>query len=187
MKALLEKVNKSTKWVVSSAVFGVLFWKRDPTSCWCVLGSIAAAFNCKLLKLIISQARPDGARKVDPGMPSSHAQSLGFLSTYAALELCSSGASINIIAATATVGAGGFLSWLRVALGFHTTAQVLVGHMLGACTAAGWKWLYGSLLLPALSDDSSGRVKMCLHTATGAAMFLFIGKAVKSWRKEIDD
>lgn len=38
----------------------------------------------QVLKQLINQQRPVGARKTDGGMPSSHANNLGFLSTYVA-------------------------------------------------------------------------------------------------------
>jgi dolichyldiphosphatase len=37
-----------------------------------------------VLKRVINEQRPASARKADPGMPSSHANSLAFLATYAA-------------------------------------------------------------------------------------------------------
>jgi len=40
--------------------------------------------------------------------------------------------------AGALVGAGVFLAWLRVALGYHTAPQVIAGYAMGACTAAAW-------------------------------------------------
>ncbi len=39
----------------------------------------------QVLKKLINQQRPEGARKTDGGMPSSHANNLGFLSTYVAV------------------------------------------------------------------------------------------------------
>ncbi|CAK0849857.1 unnamed protein product, partial [Prorocentrum cordatum] len=119
-------------------------WRHDAQVCWSLLGAIAAAFNCKALKVVINQARPEGARKADPGMPSSHAQSLGFLSGYAACGLLTLGwpAPWPAAAAGSTLACGAFLSWLRVELGFHTTPQVLVGHSLGALSAAAW-WRLG--------------------------------------------
>ncbi|CAE8615270.1 unnamed protein product [Polarella glacialis] len=124
--------------------------------------------------------------QVDPGMPSSHApQSLGFLSSYAALELArsaDSSLSWAVLAPSATLASGAFLSWLRLALGFHTLAQVSVGHLLGMCTAAAWRWLYAKLLMPALAADPGGPAQVCLHAATGAAVFLFSIKALTNWR-----
>lgn len=64
-----------TKWGVSALVFAVLVWRHDKHAAWCVLGSILSSFVCKVLKHVINERRPPAARKKDPGMPSSHANS----------------------------------------------------------------------------------------------------------------
>lgn len=74
----LESVNDATKWAVSAAAFATLLWRRDLLAAWCVLGGVIAAINCRGLKLALNQARPSD-RKADPGMPSAHGSSLGFL------------------------------------------------------------------------------------------------------------
>ena len=40
----------------------------------------------QVLKVVINESRPAGARSVDPGMPSSHANSLGYFGSYVALS-----------------------------------------------------------------------------------------------------
>ncbi|CAK9094650.1 unnamed protein product [Durusdinium trenchii] len=169
---LLHHIDAGTKWLVSGAVFGVLLWRQDSAICWCVLGSVGAAANCKCLKVLINQSRPRGARKVDPGMPSSHAQSLGFLSIYFALDVAFpfSGPAQRVPTdsgraawAGMLVAGGLFGSWLRVAMGFHTTAQVAVGYALGAASAVVWQSLYGYQTLGA----GFRRAAMPRESATG--------------------
>jgi len=144
---VLHLLNDSTKWAVSLAAGGVLLWRRDAETMWCLLGAVAASFLCRActafvaslssvhasqklhcvhsvclwlcllspytvtppaarpvqslsspgkgvptefqrgLKLTLKHQRPAHARKADPGMPSSHANSLAFLATSAALAL----------------------------------------------------------------------------------------------------
>ncbi len=150
---VLHLLNDSTKWAVSLIAGGVLFWRRDAETMWCLLGAVAASFLCQActafvassavcmrrnilhcvcsvrlwlcllspytvtppaarpvqslsspskgvptefqhggvsrqgLKLTLKHQRPARARKADPGMPSSHANSLAFLATSAALAL----------------------------------------------------------------------------------------------------
>mmetsp|Transcript_8585 Transcript_8585/g.26071 ORF Transcript_8585/g.26071 Transcript_8585/m.26071 type:complete len:240 (-) Transcript_8585:311-1030(-) len=182
MPGILSVINESTKWVVSGIVVAVLLWHHDAGACWCVVGSVVAALNCKLLKTLINEARPVGARKEDPGMPSSHAQSLAFLSSYAALELVALGDPAPGVLAAATLAAGAFLSWLRVALGFHTAAQVLVGHALGTVTAMAWCWLGHAYSLPALEDG--GLALNGLYAVTAVAVFGF-ATTVKRWKKRL--
>ncbi|CAK9094648.1 unnamed protein product [Durusdinium trenchii] len=186
---LLHHIDAGTKWLVSGAVFGVLLWRQDSAICWCVLGSVGAAANCKCLKVLINQSRPRGARKVDPGMPSSHAQSLGFLSIYFALDVAFpfSGPAQRVPTdsgraawAGMLVAGGLFGSWLRVAMGFHTTAQVAVGYALGAASAVVWQSLYGYQVLPHLTP----LLLRSLQGATVLAGGLFAVKVLSDVAKD---
>eukprot|EP00775_Hariotina_reticulata_P007501 gene7501-7711_t len=173
-----------TKWVVSAVVTGVLLWQHNAAAAWCVVGAVFSSFLCKVMKHIINQQRPENARKRDPGMPSSHANSLNFLSVYAAMSLhhyCSSQAAASALALF-TLGVGVFLTWLRVALGYHTLAQVLVGAALGAATAACWFEMGVTNALPALQGSAAATT--ALYAATGLAMAAFGVKNVLSWAEE---
>jgi hypothetical protein len=76
-----------SRWVVVASVIAVVVWRHDESVCWAVIGGILNAASSKLLKRLFNQQRPLTALglKADPGMPSSHAQSLGFFSLYASL------------------------------------------------------------------------------------------------------
>eukprot|EP00929_Paragymnodinium_shiwhaense_P043824 TRINITY_DN22507_c0_g1_i1.p1 TRINITY_DN22507_c0_g1~~TRINITY_DN22507_c0_g1_i1.p1 ORF type:complete len:191 (-),score=27.52 TRINITY_DN22507_c0_g1_i1:366-938(-) len=178
---LLESINKATKWGVSAVVFGTLLWRHDARACWCVLGSICAAANCKLLKWLVNETRPPGARKADPGMPSSHAQSLAFLSTYTAAEIFDIGGP-SVALAAALLGGGAFLSWLRIRLGYHTVPQVLVGHALGLNSALLWRWFGQAYILDYFLDS---RALVGLYCATGAFVTVFALIMVRNlWKEE---
>jgi len=164
---LLDAINAATKWVVSGAAFAVLLWRHDASICWCIVGSFVAVVNCKILKVAINESRPVGARKADPGMPSSHASSLGFLSGSAAIFLSAAGGAP---AAGAVLALGAFLSWLRIANGFHTTAQVVCGYILGLGSAAAWNYLGEAYALEAIGE---GPALMGLYALTGLMVLLF--------------
>ena len=74
-------------------------------------------------------------------------------------------------------------TWLRVALGFHTWAQVLVGGALGAATAGTW-FIWGNAggALAALTAWSPGLP--ALYGLTGAGMAAFALRNVLSWLEE---
>ena len=58
--------------------------------CTCWTGSHDSfVFPAQLLKYAINEARPSG-RKPDPGMPSAHGNSLGFLATFVSLAAAAS-------------------------------------------------------------------------------------------------
>ncbi|KXZ45760.1 hypothetical protein GPECTOR_51g746 [Gonium pectorale] len=173
-----------TKWAVSAAVFVVLVVRRDAAVAWCVLGSIIASFLNKALKYVINEQRPANARKDDPGMPSSHANSLAFLGAYTALALGEGSAPLS----AAGMGAAGilllslFLTWLRVRLGYHTVPQVLVGYALGAATAVAWHQLGSRHWLQALAARPD--LQAVLYGCTAMAVALFAFRNVRSWLKE---
>jgi len=66
-----------SKWIVA-ALFGCfILWRHDAEALWFTAGSILNALLSVLLKHILNQERPS-TLKSDPGMPSSHAQSIFF-------------------------------------------------------------------------------------------------------------
>jgi len=198
---LLNRINDSTKWWVSAAVFSLLVSKHDAYVAWAVVGSIVAAFNNKLLKRLIQQSRPDSARgkeKQDPGMPSSHAQSLAFLSTYSIIgiqylspsslpSLSSSSSFLSesalmLVLSILVAFVGVFLAWLRVELGFHTREQVVVGVAVGIISACGWQWLGTAFAFPLIQTHPE--LTVYLSCLTALAVCIFGSKTVSTWAKE---
>lgn len=50
--------------------------RRDLPTFSFVLGAVLNGVLSKVLKRLLNQKRPEGSEQSDPGMPSSHAQSL---------------------------------------------------------------------------------------------------------------
>lgn len=175
---LLDRVNNSTKWVVSSIVLAVLLTSPGIQVAWCVVGSILSTVLCKVLKKVINEARPISARKADPGMPSSHANSLSFLGTYAALALARSSLPNNKYLALGVLVGAYALALLRISQGYHTGAQVAAGLTLGAATAAAWWTLGLGHVLAAVQQTPV--LANSLWVCTYAAVGLFGVKQVKA-------
>ena len=76
-----------SRWAVVATVAAVVVWRHDDDVYWAVIGGVVNGVASKLLKKAFNEQRPLTALglKDDPGMPSSHAQSLGFFSLYASL------------------------------------------------------------------------------------------------------
>merc|ERR1719478_1239049 len=96
----------------------------------------------QVLKRILRQERPDGAPLADPGMPSSHAMSLFFLSGYLCAAIVAwTPTWSHLQRLAASTGLLGFavssVAW-RVSSGLHTTLQVLVGSVLGGFNGVLW-------------------------------------------------
>lgn len=195
---LLDAINESTKWMVSAAVFSTLAMRRDLLCAWWVLGSILAAVLCRALKYALNEARPPTARKADPGMPSSHANSLGFLTMFVSVwatqaaqasigtstgSLILNSSPIVFFLSLGIPALGLFLTWLRVALGYHTVEQVAAGWLLGSSIAVGW-WHFGvKKAMPVLVQRPE--LQLVLYSTTTVAITFFIVSNVGRWIKEV--
>jgi dolichyldiphosphatase len=179
----LAVVNEATKFVVSFAALCVLLHFRNAAAAAALFGSILTSLAGKLLKRLLAHARPAGARKADPGMPSSHAVSLGYLATYAASALFASSTSRHLLWPAALQALGLALTALRVVLGYHTVPQVVVGYALGGCAAVALHWLTAAFLLPVL--HASPHTLNVLYCLTGAAIAVFALAAARSWAEDV--
>ncbi|KAH9319915.1 hypothetical protein KI387_021684, partial [Taxus chinensis] len=75
-----------TKLVLLIAVSSILVWRyNSPEVLWAFTGCVLNGGSSKPLKRLINQPRPASATglKTDSGMPSTHAQNLGYIATYA--------------------------------------------------------------------------------------------------------
>jgi membrane-associated phospholipid phosphatase len=129
----------------------VLLVRRDAAIVNFTGGAILNALLGKTLKRIIKEARPDGAVLEDPGMPSSHAMALFYMTSFITAALCESkglgGAlppwwplqytttifSVVLYVLTAS-------SW-RVFSGLHTPAQIVVGAGVGSGVGVAWQYV----------------------------------------------
>lgn len=177
-------LNLSSRWIVVAVVIAVVAWRHDDQVLWAVTGGILNAGNSKLLKKIFNQQRPLTALelKVDPGMPSSHAQSLGYLSLYAAAGLIFwQGPHIfSIAGAVVIVFCAAYLAWLRISQGLHTPAQVIVGAGFGCSMAGVWIVLWHFILHEAVA--SSVIVQYSLYSIFCFAVFCFLAFGIRKWR-----
>ena len=71
-------------------------------------------------------------------------------------------------------------TWLRVLLGYHTTAQVVAGYSLGTGTALVWYTL-GSYFEPIMME---GPVRVGVYCFFGLAASSFSMLAVQKWIKD---
>lgn len=138
----------STRNVVSGTAACVLLYQRNASTILCLLGAILNGVSSKVLKRLFNESRPAGARLEDPGMPSSHAQSLFFFASYLSI-LAANHDSLSALApppsplvrfataAAVLVGASA-AAVSRIASGLHTPAQIIVGAAFGAAFGASW-------------------------------------------------
>ncbi|KAL7104643.1 hypothetical protein ACP275_08G258600 [Erythranthe tilingii] len=142
-------LNNLSKWLVA-ALFGlIIVWRHDAEALWAATGSVINTVVSIALKRILNQERPFSTSRSDPGMPSSHAQSIFYTLTFLNLSMVES-FGVNVI--TATVGGlffilASYLAWLRVSQQFHTVSQIVVGAVLGSVISGFWFWLWYTFVL----------------------------------------
>ncbi|CAI7848896.1 unnamed protein product [Closterium sp. NIES-53] len=182
---VLSVINDSTKWVATVATTVTVLATHNRAAAWFVVGAVLNVANGKALKRILRHERPETARgkKADPGMPSSHALSLSYLSVYAAVAgLQRYGMTpYTVTGASLLVSLAAFLAILRVLLGLHTYAQIAVGWGMGTAMALLWSNAASSLpQLPFLQQHAAwvdGGVAVA-----GMVMFsLFVLVEVRKW------
>lgn len=177
-------LNKSSKWLVS-VLFGVIIiWKHDAEAMWAVMGAVLNSSLSIILKRMLNQQRPAYALRSDPGMPSSHAQSISYTLVFAVLSLVE---WLGINAFTLTAGAlilmcGSYFSWLRVSQRLHTVSQVVVGSVIGFIFSILWFWSWDAFVLKAVNSFLWVRIVVILCSAGSCLAFLL--HVIRNWLSE---
>lgn len=167
-------LNRLSKWLVSALFGGVILWRPDAEALWMAMGSIVNAVLSVGLKRLLNQERPVAGLKSDPGMPSSHAQSIFFTVVFAIASLLE-WLGINELSVGISVLAlafGSYLSWLRVSQKLHTMNQILVGAVVGSIFSVLWYLSWDAVVLEAFNSSLWVRVIVLLACAGFGLGFL---------------
>uniref|UniRef100_A0A7S3AJC8 Dolichyldiphosphatase n=1 Tax=Haptolina ericina TaxID=156174 RepID=A0A7S3AJC8_9EUKA len=129
--------------------------RREAHLIWMLIGQLLNVALNAALKAAIGQPRPPGADHDGMGMPSDHAQFMGFWACYGALFLAihvprlgrSGWRSLLILAMCVLALA---VAASRVYLGYHTVAQISVGLGVGSAVSFVWFAMYTTWLRPCL-------------------------------------
>lgn len=177
-------LNRLSKWLVSALFGGVILWRHDAEALWMAMGSIVNAVLSVGLKRLLNQERPVAGLKSDPGMPSSHAQSIFFTVVFAIASLLE-WLGINELSVGISVLAlafGSYLSWLRVSQKLHTMNQILVGAVVGSIFSVLWYLSWDAVVLEAFSSSLWVRVIVLLACAGFGLGFLTY--VIQYWLKD---
>lgn len=177
-------LNRLSKWLVSALFGGVILWRPDAEALWMAMGSIVNAVLSVGLKRLLNQERPVAGLKSDPGMPSSHAQSIFFTVVFAIASLLE-WLGINELSVGISVLAlafGSYLSWLRVSQKLHTMNQILVGAVVGSIFSVLWYLSWDAVVLEAFSSSLWVRVIVLLACAGFGLGFLTY--VIQYWLKD---
>ncbi|XP_078165948.1 lipid phosphate phosphatase epsilon 2, chloroplastic-like isoform X2 [Carex rostrata] len=173
-------INKSSKWIVGGLLGLTILWKHDAEVQWAATGSIFNSFIAVTLKRILNHERPSGLRS-DPGMPSSHAQSIFYVSIFAVHCLMQwLGVNIWTVSLGAAILAlGSYFSWLRVCEQLHTTNQVVVGALFGTIISIAWLWLWHAFVYDAFVSFIWVRIILFIFSISLFAAFVIY--VIQNW------
>ncbi|WJX95412.1 dolichyldiphosphatase [Trifolium repens] len=159
-------LNHLSKWIVT-VLFGVfIIWRHDAEALWFAGGSILNAMFSISLKHLLNQKRPSSL-KSDPGMPSSHAQSIFFTVIFiilSSVELLTIN-ELTITSSSLALAFGSYFSYLRVSQKLHTVSQVIVGAVIGSICSILWYCLWNALMLDAFVSSLWVRIIVVLGSA----------------------
>jgi len=194
-RPLTDAIGASTSFVVSAVFFAVLAWQRDALMVSFFIGAISNGILSKVLKKIINQTRPAELETADlrlkpsdGGMPSSHAMSLGFISTFTALQLPWTRVWLVLYVVLSLV--------YRVQVNLHTWQQIAVGSIVGSCNGYAWfrlctgdnPWNVRVLDVVAVHFlDESGRLPLpmlLVPVLLGAAIVGSFERRIGAWLKK---
>ncbi|XP_028059614.1 lipid phosphate phosphatase epsilon 2, chloroplastic-like isoform X1 [Camellia sinensis] len=151
---LESTLNRLSKWIVTALFGAILLWRHDAEALWAAMGSVANVGLSTVLKQLLNQERPVSNLRSDPGMPSSHAQSIFFTFVFAVFSMVENLGinELTIALSVLTLAFGAYLSWLRVSQQLHTISQVAVGGVLGSIFSILWFWLWNAIVLKAFTS-----------------------------------
>ncbi|XP_039125008.1 lipid phosphate phosphatase epsilon 2, chloroplastic-like [Dioscorea cayenensis subsp. rotundata] len=173
--------NRVSKWLVAFLFGLAILWKHDAEVSWAVMGAVINSGLSVTLKRVLNHQRPVSGLRSDPGMPSSHAQSLFYAAVLGIISLLQ-WKGINFITvsmAVFTLAFGSYLTWLRVSQRLHTISQVVVGGMLGSACAITWVWLWHSFVHRAFTSSVWAGIIVLIGSALFCVVFLF--HVVQHW------
>ncbi|KAL0762439.1 hypothetical protein Bca101_078590 [Brassica carinata] len=162
-----EIVNSLSKWVVSILFASIILLRHDGTALWGIIGSVSNSALSVVLKRILNQARPATTSRTDPGMPSTHAQSISFISVFAVLFLMEwlGTSKVSLFLSFLIIASGLYFIRLRVSQKLHTSSQVVVGAIVGSVFCIFWYTMWNSLLLEAFESSLVLQISVFLVAA----------------------
>ncbi|KAL3583531.1 hypothetical protein D5086_014592 [Populus alba] len=181
---LEASLNRLSKWLVAAVFGAVILWRHDAEAIWAVLGSVVNSILSVILKRIFNQERPDSTLRSDPGMPSSHGQSIFFTVVFAILSVVEwlGVNGFSLILGALILAFGTYLTWLRVSQGLHTISQVAAGAAVGFIFSIFWFWSWDAFVLKAFI--SSLPVRIIVIIAAAASCLGFLVYVIRYWFRD---
>ncbi|XP_057786757.1 lipid phosphate phosphatase epsilon 2, chloroplastic isoform X2 [Salvia miltiorrhiza] len=178
-------INNLSKWLISAILAAFILWRHDALALWAALGSALNAMLSVVLKHVLNQERPVSTLRSDPGMPSSHAQSIGYTVTFLVVSLVEmfgvNAFTITLSGVFATLGS--YFAWLRISQRLHTVSQVVVGAIVGFTFGCIWFWSWNSFVLNWFISILWARIAITVG-AIGFVVY-FVIHSYQSWLTDV--
>ncbi|XP_050383297.1 lipid phosphate phosphatase epsilon 2, chloroplastic [Argentina anserina] len=147
-------LNRLSKWLVSGLFGLVILCRHDGEAMWALMGSVMNSTLSVVLKKILNQQRPVPSLRSEPGMPSSHSQSIFYIFMFTIFSIVEwlGMNEISMITCALAFASGAYLSWLRVSQRLHTTSQVVVGAAIGTIFCIVWYWSWNAVVREAFTS-----------------------------------
>ncbi|CAN6233797.1 unnamed protein product [Urochloa humidicola] len=174
-------LNSASKWLVAGSYVFAVVWKHDVEIMWVMLGASANYLLSLILKKMLNHERPAPDLRSDPGMPSSHAQSICYAATLLVLSLyyCLGTNYLTMIVGPATLSMASYLvrimscrlnfsmSWQFVWLNIPSKLpHVVAGAGVGSAFAALWFLLWRSLVQETLASSLANQIVVVFGSTT---------------------
>ncbi|CAN6233798.1 unnamed protein product [Urochloa humidicola] len=150
-------LNSASKWLVAGSYVFAVVWKHDVEIMWVMLGASANYLLSLILKKMLNHERPAPDLRSDPGMPSSHAQSICYAATLLVLSLyyCLGTNYLTMIVGPATLSMASYL-----------LPHVVAGAGVGSAFAALWFLLWRSLVQETLASSLANQIVVVFGSTT---------------------
>ncbi|KAK1588397.1 hypothetical protein Q3G72_022781 [Acer saccharum] len=177
-------LNRLSKWLVSGLFGALIIGRHDIEALWILMGSILNAMLSIALKRILNQERPVSTLRSDPGMPSSHAQSIFFIFSFAIISIVEwMGLNeVSLMISGIALASAIYLTWLRVSQKLHTIPQVVVGAAVGSTFFTLWLLSWNALVMEAF--DSSLWVQIIVYLGAAGLCLGFLLYVIRNWFKD---
>ncbi|KAK0603912.1 hypothetical protein LWI29_010044 [Acer saccharum] len=177
-------LNRLSKWLVSGLFGALIIGRHDIEALWILMGSILNAMLSIALKRILNQERPVSTLRSDPGMPSSHAQSIFFIFSFAIISIVEwMGLNeVSLMISGIALASAIYLTWLRVSQKLHTIPQVVVGAAVGSTFFTLWFLSWNALVMEAF--DSSLWVQIIVYLGAAGLCLGFLLYVIRNWFKD---
>ncbi|KAJ2805520.1 hypothetical protein H4R21_001226 [Coemansia helicoidea] len=142
----------------------IVFSRREVAGVLLLAGQLLNEALSLALKEAVREERPHRHLGDGYGMPSSHAQFMGFFALYVALYFERQTGAHRVHRRIAQAGAavlGAAVAVSRVYLGYHTLRQTLAGGAVGLAAAAAWYAFAECVLRPSGFVDAALAARPC--------------------------